>query len=164
MILKASEFGYPDGVNDFNEQEDRLWRSLMRLNGALPRLLDADLVRGAGLSLSEFAILLVLSEAGAAGRRMSDLARAGRLSPSRATRVVAELEQRGLVEKSKSESDARGNVAVATPAGREAFRSAYPIQVKRAREILFDHLTPAEVSDLAEAMSLLLHRVGAAER
>jgi DNA-binding MarR family transcriptional regulator len=164
LILKASEDGYPVGMNDFDEQEDRLWRSLMRLNGALPRLLDADLVRGAGLTLSEFAILLVLSEAGTAGRRMSDLARAGRLSPSRATRVVAELEQRGLVEKSRSEADARGNVAVATPAGRKAFRSAYPIQVNRAREILFDHLSPAEVSELADALSLLLNRVSAAER
>ncbi|MCU1525844.1 MAG: transcriptional regulator, MarR family [Microbacteriaceae bacterium] len=151
-------------MKDFDEKEDRLWRNLMRLNGALPRLLEEDLVRGAGLSLSEFAILLVLTEAGAAGRRMSDLAYAGRLSPSRATRVVAELEHRGLVEKSQSESDARGNVAVATAAGRKAFRSAYPIQVNRAREILFDHLTPTEVAGLADALSELLRRVSAAER
>jgi DNA-binding MarR family transcriptional regulator len=151
-------------MDDFDENEDRLWRSLMRLNGALPRLLEADLVRGAGLSLSEFAILLVLTEAGADGRRMSDLAHAGRLSPSRATRVVAELEHRGLVEKSQSESDARGNVAVATAAGREAFRSAYPIQINRAREILFDHLSAKEVAGLADSLSELLSRVGAAER
>ncbi|HEY2643903.1 MAG TPA: MarR family transcriptional regulator [Galbitalea sp.] len=151
-------------MKDFDEQEDRLWRNLMRLNGALPRLLEADLVRGAGLSLSEFAILLVLTEAGSAGRRMSDLAHAGRLSPSRATRVVAELERRGLVAKSQSESDARGNVAVATPAGRKALRAAYPIQVERAREILFDHLTPTDVARLADALSELLGRVGAAER
>jgi DNA-binding MarR family transcriptional regulator len=151
-------------VKDFDEQEDQLWRSLMRLIGALPRLLDEDLVRGAGLSLSEFAILLVLAEAGTTGRRMNDLAYAGRLSPSRATRVVAELERRGLVQKSKSDSDARGNVAVATPAGRKAFRSAYPIQVNRAREILFDHLTSAEVAALADALSQLLGRVNSAER
>jgi DNA-binding MarR family transcriptional regulator len=151
-------------MKDFDEQEDRLWRNLMRLNGALPRLLEADLVRGAGLSLSEFAILLVLTEAGSAGRRMSDLAHAGRLSPSRATRVVAELERRGLVAKSQSESDARGNVAVATPAGRKALRAAYPIQVERAREILFDHLTPTDVARLADALSEVLGRVGAAER
>jgi DNA-binding MarR family transcriptional regulator len=150
-------------VKDFDKQEDRLWRSLMRLNGALPRLLDDDLVRGAGLSLSEFAILLVLTEAGVDGRRMSDLARAGRLSPSRATRVVAELQHRGLVEKSKSTSDARGNIAVATAAGRKAFRSAYPIQVKRAREILFDQLEPADLAALADAISQLLDRVNAAE-
>ncbi len=136
----------------------------MRLNGALPRLLEEDLVRGAGLSLSEFAVLLVLTEAGTAGRRMSDLAHAGRLSPSRATRVVTELEHRGLVERSRSTGDARGSVAVATAAGRKAFRSAYPIQVKRAREILFDHLTTAEVAALADALSELLLRVGAAER
>ena len=146
-------------MDDFDEQENRLWRSLMRLNGALPRLLDDDLARGANLSLSEFAILLVLSEAGDTGRRMTDLAKACGLSPSRATRVVAELERRGLVEKSRSESDARGNIAIATPAGRKAIRAAYPLQVKRAREILFDHLQPADIAVMADALAQLLHRV-----
>ena len=146
-------------MDDFDEQENRLWRSLMRLNGALPRLLDDDLVRGVNLSLSEFAILLVLSEAGDTGRRMTDLASAAGLSPSRVTRVVADLERRGLVEKSRSESDARGNIAIATPAGRNAIRAAYPLQVKRAREILFDHLQPADVAVMADALSQLLHRV-----
>ena len=149
---------------DFDTQEDRLWRSLMRLNAALPRLLEDDLVRGAGLSLSEFAVLLVLSEAGAAGRRMNDLALAGGLSPSRVTRVVAELERRGLVEKSPSPEDARGNIAVATPAGRKALRSAYPVQVKRAREILFDHLDPADVAAMGGALSQFLDRVNRAQR
>ena len=151
-------------MRDFDEQENLLWRSLMRLNGALPRLLEDDLARNAGLSLSEFAILLVLTEAGATGRRMNDLAAAGGLSPSRATRVVAELERRGLVGKSRSESDARGNVAVATPAGRKAFRSAYPVQVNRAREVLFDHLEPADAAAIADALSQLLQRVSAASR
>ncbi len=136
----------------------------MRLNGALPRLLEDDLVRGAGLSLSEFAILLVLSEAGPAGRRMNDLAAAGGLSPSRATRVVAELERRGLVEKSPSKDDARGNIAVATSTGRKAFRSAYPLQVKRAREILFDHLEPADVAAMGTVLSQFLDRVNRAQR
>ena len=149
---------------DFDDQEDRLWRSLMRLNAALPRLLEDDLVRGAGLSLSEFAVLLVLSEAGAAGRRMNDLALAGGLSPSRVTRVVAELERRGLVEKSPSQEDARGNIAVATAAGRKALRSAYPVQVKRAREILFDHLDPADVAAMGGALSQFLDRVNRAQR
>ena len=151
-------------MQDFDEQESRLWRSLMRLNGALPRLLDEDLARGAGLSLSEFAILLVLSEAGTSGRRMSDLALAGGLSPSRATRVVAELERRGLVEKSRTDADGRGSVAVATTAGRKAIRAAYPIQVGRARELLFDDMKPADVAKMADALSQLLRRVNTAGR
>ena len=151
-------------VRDFDDQEDRLWRSLMRLNAALPRLLEEDLTRGANLTLSEFAILLVLTEASRGGRRMNDLAAASGLSPSRATRVVAELERRGLVEKSRSEDDARGNVAVVTPAGRRASRSAYPLQVNRAREILFDHLEPADVAVMGEALSQFLRRVSSAQR
>lgn len=151
-------------MNDFDDDENRLWRSLMRLNGALPRLLDDDLMRGANISLSEFAILLVLTEAGTGGRRMSELALAGGLSPSRATRVVAELERRGLAEKHRCESDARGTTAVATPAGRKAFRSAYPIQVNRARELLFDHLSASDVAALSAALSQLLRRVTEVDR
>ena len=131
----------------------------MRLNGALPRLLDDDLVHKAGLTLSEFAVLLVLSEAGEDGQRMSDLATAGGLSPSRVTRVVAELERRGLVAKSRSESDARGNVAVATAAGQVLLRSSYPLQVARAREILFDHLSAEDTAVLASTLERLLDRV-----
>jgi len=151
-------------MQDFDEHENRLWRSLMRLNGALPRLLDDDLARGANLSLSEFAILLVLTEAGVSGRRMTDLALAGGLSPSRATRVVAELERRGLVEKARTEADGRGSVAVATTAGRKAFRAAYPIQVSRAREVLFDDMKPGDVVKMADALTQLLRRVNAADR
>ncbi len=151
-------------MRDFEDHESELWRTLMRLTGALPRLLENDLVRAAGLTLSEFAVLLVLTEAGDAGRRMNDLASAGGMSPSRATRVVAELERRGLAEKSRSLIDARGSVAVATPAGRKALRAAYPIQVDRAREILFDHLTPAEITALADALSRLLRQVTSAGR
>jgi DNA-binding MarR family transcriptional regulator len=154
--------GTLEGVRDFDDNENELWRSLMRLNGALPHLLGEDLDRSVNLSLSEFAILLVLSEAGASGRRMNDIAVAGGLSPSRVTRVVADLEARGLVAKSRSESDARGNVAIATAAGRTAFKAAYPVQVNRAREILFDQLTPAEVAALARTLSQLLQRVASA--
>lgn len=151
-------------MRDFEDHESELWRSLMRVTGALPRLLENDLVRAAGLTLSEFAVLLVLTEAGDAGRRMNDLASASGMSPSRATRVVAELERRGLVEKSRSLTDARGSVAVASPAGRKALRVAYPIQVDRAREILFDHLTTAEVASLAATLSQLLRHVTSAAR
>src|ERR1700704_4466232 len=103
-------------MRDFTEDEDRLWRTLMRLNGALPRLLDDDL-RSSGLTLSEFAILLVLSEADGGELWMSGLASAAGLSPSRTTRVVADLERRGFAEKVRSDVDARSAVAKVTQEG-----------------------------------------------
>jgi DNA-binding MarR family transcriptional regulator len=143
---------------DFTEDEDRLWRTLMRLNGALPRLLDDDL-RGLGLTLSEFAVLLVLSEAEGGKLRMGDLATASGLSPSRTTRVISELERRGFADKVKSDLDARSAVARVTPQGRSTVKKAYPIQVDRARRVLFDQLDPAQVRAAAEMLEPVLSRV-----
>jgi DNA-binding MarR family transcriptional regulator len=145
-------------MRDFTEDEDRLWRTLMRLNGALPRLLDDDL-RGSGLTLSEFAVLLVLSEAESGELWMSGLAATAGLSPSRTTRVVADLERRGFAEKVKSSVDARSAVARVTQQGRDAVRKAYPIQVDRARGALFDHLDPAQIQAAAAMLEPFLRRV-----
>ena len=145
-------------MRDFSEDEDRLWRTLMRLNGALPRLLDDDL-RDSGLTLSEFAVLLVLSEAEGGELWMTGLASGAGLSPSRTTRVVADLERRGLAEKVKSDVDARSAVAKVTQRGRDAVRKAYPIQVDRAREALFDHLDSTQVAVAADMLEPFLRRV-----
>jgi DNA-binding MarR family transcriptional regulator len=145
-------------MRDFTEDEDRLWRTLMRLNGALPRLLDDDL-RGTGITLSEFAVLLVLSEAENGELWMSGLASAAGLSPSRTTRVIADLERRGFAQKVRSDVDARSAVAKVTEKGRAAARQAYPVQVDRAREALFDHLDPAEVRAAADTLEPFLRRV-----
>jgi DNA-binding MarR family transcriptional regulator len=151
-------------MEDFDEREDRLWRALMRLNGALPRLLEDDLARGTGLTLSEFGVLLVLTEAENGSLRMSDLAAAAGISPSRVTRVVSELERRGLVEKMRSAQDARSAMATVTQAGGAAVRAAYPVQVDRARKVLFQHLAPAEVEATIAVLEPLLSRVVAESR
>ena len=145
-------------MRDLTEDEDRLWRTLMRLNGALPRLLDDEL-RGSGVTLSEFGVLLVLSEAENGELWMSGLASASGLSHWRTTRVVADLERRGLAEKVKSSVDARSAVARVTQQGRDAVRNAYPVQVERARKALFDHLDAAQVGVAADVLEPFLRRV-----
>src|SRR5476651_2610249 len=104
-------------VEPLTPDEDALWRAQMRILKILPRLLDNDLVRGVGLTASEYTTIMHLSEAPNRQLRMADLASATDLSASRTTRLVAELESRGLVTKTTSSSDARGNVAKLTPQG-----------------------------------------------
>ena len=142
-----------------NDEETRAWQALMRLTGALPRLLENDLERSARVSLSEFALLVTLAESREGSRRMTDLARAGRLSPSRATRVAIELEKRGLVQRQKSEDDARGSLATITDRGRQAVDEAFPVQVDRAREILFDQLDGEQLSALCHVLEDLVVQV-----
>ena len=65
-----------------------------------------------------------LSEVPGRELRMSDLAGATDLSASRMTRVVDELQSRGLVTKRASAEDGRGHVASLTPAGLAKLKTA----------------------------------------
>jgi DNA-binding MarR family transcriptional regulator len=125
----------------------------MRIVKVLPRDLDSDLARGAGITASEYTTMMHLSEASNRELRMTDLANATDLSASRMTRLVDELQSRGLVTKVPSSTDARGNVARLTPRGMSKLRSAWPVHLASVRERFFDHLDASAVKRVSEALS-----------
>ncbi|MGX9883053.1 MarR family winged helix-turn-helix transcriptional regulator [Streptomyces sp. NPDC002276] len=132
--------------------EERLWRSLQRLLVTLPRALDEDLLRSTGLSLTQYTVLMHLSETDGTGLRMTDLATATGLSASRITRLVETLRAEGLVMKRPHSTDARGSMAVLTEAGWRRLRGAYPAHLASARRRVIDRLDPALVDQLAEEL------------
>jgi len=101
----------PTAPSELSSSEEALWRATMRIVTVLPSHLDADLVHGAGLTASEYITLVNLSEAANHELRMTDLAKATGLSASRTTRLVDDLQGRGLVAKVASSSDARSTRA-----------------------------------------------------
>jgi DNA-binding MarR family transcriptional regulator len=139
--------------NPLSESEEQLWRAEMRILKVLPRLLDSDLVKGTGLTASEYSTLMHLSESPDRQMRMADLASATDLSASRMTRLVDELQSRGLVAKNTSSSDARGNVAKLTPRGVAKMRSAWPVHLASVRRHFFDHIEVNEIEKTASALS-----------
>src|ERR1700759_1829954 len=106
--------------------EEEFWRALMRIVLSLPRRLDSDLLRAVGITANEYTVLMCLSEAPARELRMADLANAAALSASRMTRLVDDLQKRGLVTKRGSVEDGRGNVAKLAPAGLTKLKAAWP--------------------------------------
>jgi DNA-binding MarR family transcriptional regulator len=128
--------------------EEVLWRAMMRVMVTLPRALDYDLLHSAGLALHEYAVLLNLSEAEDRELRMTELAAAVALSPSRITRLVDDLKARGLVTKFRSANDGRGNVARLTDQGLTRLQAAYPDHLASVRSRVLDHLSPALVKRL----------------
>jgi DNA-binding MarR family transcriptional regulator len=140
-------------VDPLNETEDLFWRSLMRIVLALPRRLDSDLARTVGITANEYTTLMCLSEAPGRQLRMADLASAAALSASRMTRMVDDLQNRGLVTKQTSTEDGRGNVAKLTPAGLTKLRRAWPTHLASVRERVFDPVDPATVANAAQALS-----------
>jgi len=141
--------------HQLSDDEDVLWRSLGRLVHLLPRLLDEDMSRSKGLSMTEFAILLSLAEAEDRRLRMVDLAAATALSSSRVTRVVNDLARLGFVQRARHATDARGSVAVLTDAGAEKVDDARPRSASSARQRVLDHIDPADLPAVSRALRRL---------
>jgi len=139
--------------------EDRAWRDLIRIATILPRVLDTQLRRSTPLSLSEFGVLLHLSEATDGELRMGDIAASTGLSPSRITRVVAEMRVHELVEGRQDRDDARSQIARITDLGRQQQAQAYQVQVAGARELIFDHVDDDDVARLAELLDGVVRRL-----
>jgi len=139
--------------------EEEFWRALMRIVLSLPRQLDRDLMRAAGLTANEYTTMMCLSEAVRRELRMADLANAAALSASRMTRLVDDLQSRGLVTKRASADDGRGNVAKLTRAGMAKLKAAWPAHLTSVRSRVFDHVDQATVKKAAHALSEIAARL-----
>jgi len=134
-------------------EEEAAWRALGRAVLVIPRVLDADLLASQGLSMTEYSVLMNLSEAPDRSLRMSELANYVSISVSGLTRVVERLSRQGLVERVRSESDRRGQVAVLTPAGLERLERAWPTHLASVRNHVMDHLRGLDLAAVAVAFS-----------
>ncbi|MFJ2297167.1 MarR family winged helix-turn-helix transcriptional regulator [Streptomyces sp. NPDC087894] len=133
-----------------SSDEERLWRALMRAMVALPKMLDDDLLTATGLTLSEYSVLMHLSEAGHGNMRMTDLAAATALSLSRISRVVSALQARGWVVKQRHSRDARCSVAILTVEGLQRLESAYPLLLASARRRVVDRVDSEAIAAAAD--------------
>jgi DNA-binding MarR family transcriptional regulator len=135
--------------------EEVLWRALIRIAVTLPRGLDDDLTRTAGISFSEYGVLTILSEAENQAMRLSALAAAVALSLSRVSRLVDGMQARGLVAKERDTVDTRGSIARLTPAGLDQLRKAYPVHLASVRRRVIDQVAPELVRPAARALAAL---------
>jgi DNA-binding MarR family transcriptional regulator len=146
-------------VEPLTPSEDELWRALMRIVMTLPRLLDGDLARTTGLSASEYTTIMCLSEAPNRELRMADLAEATGLSASRTTRLVDDLQSRGLVTKRASSADGRSNLAKLTAEGMAKLKLAWPVHVASVRRRFFDHIDATAVKRAGHMLSVVAARL-----
>jgi len=141
------------GPEPLSSKEEELWRIFIRIVKVMPRLLDADLTRGAGMTASEYTTLMMLSEAPNRELRMSDLASATGLSASRTTRLVDDLKSRGLVTKTASSSDARANVTRLTSRGMRKLKTAWPVHLTSVRTRFLDQIPPKSIDCVGKGLN-----------
>ena len=121
-----------------NEQE--LWRALLAAVRKIYRGLDETLQAGGSLSLSEFSVLVTLSEAEGHTLRLREICAELDWDRSRTSHQITRMGKRGLVTKCRSAGDGRGVEISATEEGLERLRAAAPEHVEAVRRLIFDHL------------------------
>ncbi len=129
-------------------EERRAWLALYALSSLLPASLDAHLFREARITLFDYHVLAMLSEAEDARLPMSELAARSAASLSRLSHVVKKLEVRGWVARVPSSSDGRVTTASLTPAGLEMLTELAVSHVAQVRSTVFDALDEQDVTDL----------------
>lgn len=134
-----------------NGDEQEAWRHYLRASRALEMALDRELVNH-GMSLAEYEILSMLSEAKGRRLRMSALAELVVQSRSRITHTATRLERRGWVEREACVSDSRGVELVLTEGGQEALLRAAPLHVEGVRRYIVDAMPHEQFQVLGDAM------------
>lgn len=150
------------GARWLNPAERQAWLALYAVATLLPGTLDADLNRRAKITLFDYHVLAMLSEADDRTLPMSDLAGRSSASLSRLSHVVTKLEARGWVRRSQSTRDLRVTTATITPEGLANLQELALEHVEYVRHLVFDGLDEQDVADLERVGKKILGRLDSA--
>ncbi len=140
------------GTRWLTDTQQHSWRALILGMTLLIDRLDDDLRREHGLSLTEYEILVRLSEAPGRQMRMARLADALAHSRSRVTHTVQRMERADLVIRSDSPEDGRGVLCRLTDHGFEVLEKAAVTHVEGVHAYIVDLATPADFDAVGRVM------------
>ncbi|MCZ7531534.1 MAG: MarR family transcriptional regulator [Acidimicrobiia bacterium] len=146
-----------------DERQAKAWRSLqfmqMRLDAELNRQLAVD----SGLSLSDYVVLVKLTDQPDGRLRIFELAHEIGWERSRLSHHVNRMANRGLVTKEACDSDRRGAFVVLTDDGRRAIEEAAPRHVAIVRRLVIDQIDADELDAIGAAAEKVLAALDQAE-
>jgi len=151
MLTRQGKFRRLRGMarpRRLTEEQRMLWKAYRDAYTGLSNALQSQLLRDAGLSGSEYAVLVALAYAPDGVLRARDLGTELAWDASRLSHLVARMEKRGLVAREECAHDARGSMVRLTDAGRAAVDDAAPEHADAIRRHFFDLLSPDEVATL----------------
>jgi DNA-binding MarR family transcriptional regulator len=139
-----------------DEDQRRLWNAYRDLYQGLSGALQEQLLCDAGLSGSEYAVLVTLSHTPDGVLRARELGTELAWDRSRLSHLVRRMEQRGLVVREECSEDARGSMVRLADAGAAAVDDAAPEHSEAIRRYFFDPLSNDELETLAAVFDRLL--------
>jgi DNA-binding MarR family transcriptional regulator len=141
------------------EEQRLLWKTYRDLFNGLSTVLQAQLLRDAGLSGSEYAVLVALSHAPDGVLRARDLCAELAWDRSRLSHLVRRMEERDFLSREECAEDARGSMVRLTEAGRAAVEDAAPEHSEAIHRHFFDPLSREEHTLLADILGRLLAKL-----
>lgn len=146
------------GPHWLDREEQVAWRrtifAMTSLIERMSRVLEEQ--EDIDLTLSEYEILVRISEQPERRLRMSELADHVVHSRSRMTHTVARMERRGLLVRERCHADGRGREAVLTDVGYALLVHAAPVHVASVRRLLVDRLGHDDFLALGELLARTL--------
>src|SRR4051812_13652013 len=145
------------------DDQQRALRGLVQMTSRLDARLNRELQQSSGLSLADYDVLVLLTEAPDGRRRAFELVDDLQWEQSRLSHHVARMQRRGLVAREECTTDRRGAFVVLTDAGRGAIGEAAPGHVGLVRRLVFDGLSGDQVAVLERFVGRVLSRLAEPE-
>ena len=125
------------------DEQQEIWRDYLAMASRLQTAMHRQLQQDCELSLSDYDVLVALSERGPL--RINELGDALTWEQSRLSHQLRRMRGRGLVARQGSDDDRRGATVDLTDAGRAALEVAAPGHVELVRSAMFDGMPEARL-------------------
>jgi DNA-binding MarR family transcriptional regulator len=137
-------------------RQGQVWQAYLKLNHELYSTVEDQLLRDAGLSGADYAVLVPLSEAAEGVIRARELCTELGWDRSRLSHQVSRMARRGLVVREECSEDGRGSMVRLTELGRNAIEDAAPDHAETVQRLFFDPLSDRELDTLGAVFDRLL--------
>ncbi|MBT0567851.1 MarR family winged helix-turn-helix transcriptional regulator [Williamsia sp. CHRR-6] len=131
-----------------SEAEQTAWIAFAKVLIQLPGTLDAEMTAAVELTFFEYSLLAVLSERPDRSEQLSVIAAATHSSLSRLSHVIARLEKRGFLTRTRLPGPGRRTAAHLTDAGYAKIVDSAPRHVELVRALVVDRMSSADFRQL----------------
>ncbi|MFM9378492.1 MarR family winged helix-turn-helix transcriptional regulator [Gordonia sp. VNK21] len=137
------------------DPREEAWRRFIETSTRLSTAVDEQLRCDAGMSLADYHVLLLLTEAPQHRLRMKELSERMVFSASRLTYQIDVLCRRGWVRRERAAADRRGSFAVLTDEGASAFADAAVGHLAQVQRLFIEAFTAQEGRTLTGLLARL---------
>lgn len=140
--------------NRLTKRELKAWRPFSQLMEVLLSRIEQQLQAESGLSVADYAVLGVLTEAPRGRMRAYELSHELGWEKSRLHHQLTRMSKRGLVQREAFGS--RGIIVAITTHGRRTIEKAAPAHAQHVRRLFVDRLTPTQLDQFGDICRILL--------